>query len=80
MSFSILDIEEMLQEYELDNQTGMHVKEMANLIYEYTSGYPFLVSRICKMIDEELGKTWTKQGFLEAIKLLLAEKIHYLNH
>ena len=80
MSFSILDIEEMLQEYELDNQTGMNVKEMANLIYEYTSGYPFLVSRICKMIDEELGKTWTKQGFLEAIKLLLAEKIHYLNH
>ena len=74
MSFSILDIEGMLQEYELDNQTGMNVKEMANLIYEYTSGYPFLVSRICKMIDEELGKTWTKQGFLEAIKLLLAEK------
>lgn len=74
MSFSVLDIEGMLQEYELDNQIGMNIKEISKLLYEYTSGYPFLVSRICKIIDEELGKVWTKQGFLEAIKLLLAEK------
>lgn len=83
MSFSIMDIEGMLQEYERDNQIGMNIREVAKLIYEYTSGYPFLVSRICKIMDEELGKNikfiqkktvWTKEGFLEAVKLLLVEK------
>lgn len=28
---------------------------MAGLIYEYTSGYPFLVSRICKLMDERVA-------------------------
>lgn len=83
MSFSALDIAGMLQEYENDNQTGMNIGEMAELIYDYTSGYPFLVSRICKIIDEELGENmkftekkeaWTKKGFLETIKILLVEK------
>ena len=45
---------------------------LAGLIREYTSGYPFLVSRICQLLDEEIsvkkeygGKksAWTKKGF-----------------
>lgn len=83
MSFSKEDIEGMLCEYEDDNHTGMNLDIMANLLVQYTSGYPFLVSRICKLIDERItGSTqfptkasaWTKEGFLEAVKLLLNEK------
>lgn len=83
MSFSKDDIKGMLHEYEADNHTGMDIEFMANLLVQYTSGYPFLVSRICKLIDERVAggtqfstqtSAWTKEGFLEAIKLLLNEK------
>ena len=72
----------MLIEYEAVYSTGMNVEEMAVLLYDYTSGYPFLVSRLCKLIDERVagnedfpnkGTAWTKEGFLEAVKFLLAE-------
>lgn len=83
MSFSAKEIAGMLGEYESDHETGMDISEMAGLIYDYTSGYPFLVSRICKLIDERVagdenfpdrGSAWTKAGFLEAVKILLSEK------
>lgn len=32
----------------------MDTVEMASVIYDYTSGYPYLVSRICKLMDERL--------------------------
>ena len=54
MSFGIEDIKEMLSEYEGEHKTGMDISKIATLIYDYTSGYPFLVSRICKIMDEEL--------------------------
>ena len=32
-----------------------------------------MVSKICKLIDERCDQNWTKQGVLEAIKILLKE-------
>ena len=83
MNFSVRDISGMLAEYESDYQTGMDIKEIAQFIYDYTSGYPFLVSRICKLMDERITGSegyfdrklvWTKEGVLEAVKILLIEK------
>ena len=79
MSLSEDGIRKMLDEYENDHHTGMDTTEMAKLIYDQTSGYPFLVSRISQLIDEQVGqkmnpsRAWTKEGFLEAIKLILSE-------
>ena len=82
MSFSIDDIEGMLNEYEMDYHTGMDLSEIAGLIYDYTSGYPFLVSRICKLLDERITGTkgfpakadaWTESGLIEAVKILMNE-------
>lgn len=80
MSFSKKDIAGMLAEYEQDYQTGMDISQIASLLYDYTSGYPFLVSRICQIMDEVLcsdgtsrSSVWTKNGFLKAVRLLLAE-------
>ena len=42
MNFSARDIAGMLQLYEDDYQTGMNVHKMAELLYDYTSGYPYL--------------------------------------
>ena len=73
----------MLREYEEDCHTGMDVREIAALIYDYTSGDPFLVSRICKLMDERIAGSrefpdkrdaWTKEGFLAAVRILLSEE------
>ena len=70
----------MLKEYEKDYHTGMDILAIADLIYEYTNGYPYLVSYICKKTDEEIAGSrlfpdrraaWTKDGILEAVKLLV---------
>ena len=74
MSFSIEEISKMLEEYETDNKIGMSIVEIASEIYEFTSGYPVLVSRICKHIDEKLDKNWTPEGVRRAVKLILKEK------
>ena len=83
MSFSKTEIAGMLQEYEKDHHTGMNVDEIAILLYQHTSGYPFLVSRLCQIMDEDIAinydenglkSVWTRQGFFTAVRMLLAEK------
>lgn len=83
MDFKTDEIAEMLSEYEKDHQTGMDIRKMAKLIYDYTSGYPYLVSRICKLLDERIAgspeflnvkQAWTPKGFLAAVNILLTEK------
>lgn len=80
MSFSVEDIEGMLFDYEKDKRTGMDVPAMGRLIYEYTSGYPFLVSYICKLLDEKIINeegfynrrlVWTRKGLQEAVKIIV---------
>lgn len=82
MSFSPKDIAGMLMEYEADYHTGMDIRRMADLIYDATAGYPYLVSALCKYIDEEIagtaefpdkGSAWTKEGFFEAERMLVKE-------
>jgi len=74
MDLSESGIKEMLLDYENDNHTGMDTAQMAKLISDYTSGYPFLVSRLCQIIDEDLNRNWNMAGFLEAVKIILNEK------
>jgi hypothetical protein len=81
MSLSRDGIEGMLTEYESDHQTGMNPSKMAELLHDYTSGYPYLVSRLCKLMDEKIDarddhakkSAWTREGFLEAVRILLME-------
>lgn len=81
MSFSVEDIAGMLKEYEHDSQTGMEIKKVAGSIFEYTSGYPYLVSSICKLMDEQVGKqkdfgagqAWSVAGIKEAVRIFLKE-------
>lgn len=76
MSFSAADIAGMLEEYEADHGTGMDIGQIAELIYDYTSGYPFLVSGLCKLVDEQLsvGSAWTREGVLESVRILLSDQ------
>jgi hypothetical protein len=73
MSFSPGEIKTMLAEYESDHHTGMNMDEVAERLHYYTSGYPFLVSRLCKTIaDGQLA--WNAHGVDEAERILLAAK------
>ncbi len=83
MSFSSSQIKGMLEEYEADNHTGMNMEAVAEEIYNYTSGYPVLVSSICKYIDEDIlgeddseipTKAWSKDGIEKAVKQILIDK------
>ncbi len=73
MSFNPDEICTMLKEYEIDHKTGMNTDEISKELYTYTSGYPFLVSRICKYIDEKSNKDWTTGGVQNAVKAILSE-------
>ena len=75
-------IKGMLDEYEADHQTGMDTAEIAKQIWDNTNGYPFLVSRICQIIDQRmlpdtfasLKESWTSSGVEEAVKFIITEK------
>ena len=75
MSFSSLEIETMLTSYEQDYQIGMDIPAIASEIYNYTNGYPVLVSIICKYIDEKLEKKWDVQGVRRAINIIINRDI-----
>ncbi|MDE7311555.1 MAG: ATP-binding protein [Eubacterium sp.] len=83
LSFSKDEIAGMLLEYEADYHTGMDLYGMAGRIFAYTAGYPFLVSRLCKLMDEQVSRkegflsrqaAWTERGFQEAVRMILAER------
>lgn len=73
MSFSPNDITGMLKDYENEHHTGMDIAEISQLIYDYTSGYPVLVSTLCKLMDETY-KQWTFTDFMAAIKQVITER------
>ena len=73
MTFNPQEISTMLVDYENDYHLGFNIKEISEEIYKYTSGYPVLVSRICKEIDENFDKDWTKEGVLKAANSVIKD-------
>lgn len=58
----------------------MDIRAVAEEIYQYTSGYPYLVSALCKIMDEKLAENggfadlrdiWTKKGIVKAVEMIL---------
>ena len=71
MSFSPQEISTMLQEYEQDHHTGMDIVAMSEEIYKYTNGYPYLVSWLCKWMDQNTPTEWGRHSVQLAIKGIL---------
>jgi hypothetical protein len=74
LSFNPEEIATMLREYEGDHHTGMDIAAISREIYGYSSGYPFLVSRICKLIDERFNRDWTADGVREVVRYLIGQE------
>lgn len=71
MTFHPEEIAQMLGDYENDEHTGMDIQAISEEIYKYTNGYPFLVSYICKIIDEQFDKNWTTESVVRAVKMIV---------
>jgi len=74
MSFSSKEIEVMLLEYKNEHSLAFDAKMIADGIYQLTSGYPYLVSDICLIIDENLNRDWSSNGVNNAARQILNEK------
>lgn len=72
MRFLPEDILSMLNDYEADHHTGMDKQQIAEELYFYSGGYPYLVSCLCKILDETL-QDWTVQGVRIAAHRLIKE-------
>jgi len=78
MEFNPAEIRPMLQEYALAENVKMDSSVIADKLYYFTAGYPFLVTRLCKIIAEKIlpskaEKTWSLADIEHAVQLLLKE-------
>jgi AAA-like domain len=78
MNLQPFEIQPMLDAYVLDKGIKTDTAAMAEDLFYYTSGYPFLVSKLCKMLDEEVLPTketndWTEKDLEWAVRKLITE-------
>lgn len=77
MSFSKEEIETMLIDYIDSKGVKLNKEYFSQKLHFYTSGYPFLVSKLCKIIDEKIMNEeelqWKKEFMDLSVKELLKE-------
>ncbi len=76
MNFYPHEIAPMLDDYSQERGLTMDVPAVAERLFYYTSGYPFLVSALCKITDEKLlpaktERTWTVEDIDTAADRLI---------
>jgi hypothetical protein len=72
-------IKPMLAEYMQEQNVAMDTQLIADRLFYLTSGYPYLVSHLCKIIAEEIlptktVKEWTEADVNAAFRLILLEQ------
>lgn len=78
MSFHPNEIETMLVQYSEAENVTMNFAKIAQRLHYYTSGYPFLISRLCQIIAEKIfskrnNGVWTIEDVEAALLLLLKQ-------
>jgi AAA-like domain len=73
------DIKSMLADYIKERGVKMDMQQIADRLFYFTSGYPYLVSHLCKTIDEDILpnkvlKEWDENDVNKAFQLLLKEE------
>ncbi|MCP4456469.1 MAG: AAA family ATPase, partial [Cytophagales bacterium] len=76
LSFAAHEIETMVQDYSQDKGIEPNIPAIAKQLYYYTSGYPYLVSKLCKFIDEKIipqrdDKNWLVDDVETAFKMIV---------
>lgn len=78
MSLSPAEIESMLRDYSQEKGICPDIPAIAQKLHYYTSGYPWLVSKLCKFIDEDIlpsreEKNWFPDDADAAFKMIADE-------
>jgi hypothetical protein len=75
MNLQVEEIIPMLKEYAADKEIKMDSQAIAEQLFYFTSGYPFWVSKLCKMLDEEIAQNgeWTINDVEKAVQALVKE-------
>jgi hypothetical protein len=75
MNLYPLEIQPMLEEYAKDYGVEMDTQLIAERLFYYTSGHPFFVSKICKMLDEDIikNKAWSTEDVDFAVRELVKQ-------
>ena len=73
------EIASMLEDYRENRDVKMDIPFYAERLFYFTSGYPFLVSNLCKILDEKIlpGKSkveWEAGDLVEAVRLILLQE------
>ncbi len=76
LSLNAGEIKEILDMYSEERQMEMDIPFFVDKLLYYTSGYPFLVSHLCKILDEKItipnkNKEWKEDDLTRAIQLAL---------
>ncbi len=79
LSFSPDEIGTMLEEYTREKQIRPDIPAIAEKLHYYTSGYPYLVSKLCKFIDEKIvpsreQKNWSVSDVDEAFRMIADDR------
>ena len=72
------EIKPMLDDYAQERGVSVDTEWFARRLFYFTSGYPYLVSKLCKIIDEDVlpkkeTKDWTEEDLNQAFSLILKE-------
>lgn len=75
LSFQPAEIATMLTEYAQAEHVTLEIPAFAERLYYYTSGYPFLVSKLCKLLAEQIAPRpqWELADIETAVNHLLTE-------
>jgi len=72
-------IASMLKEYKEERNMEFSIEYFAEKIYYYTSGHPFLVSKLAEIVDSEIlvddEKKWQKNYLDKAVKIILQKNL-----
>ncbi len=73
------EIASMLEDYAKNRDVKIDIPFFAERLFYFTSGYPFLVSNLCKVIDEKIlpgkrNREWEAGDLVEAVRLILMQE------
>jgi hypothetical protein len=76
MELQVSEILPMLEDYSRERGISMDFQSVAEMLYFYTSGYPFLVSALCKIVDEKVlplksTQEWTVSDVERAADIMI---------
>ena len=72
------EIVPMLEQYAEERKVKIDIPFFKEYLFYFTSGYPFLVSLLCKIIDEKIlpgkkKKEWKPEDLVEAVQIALMQ-------